>query len=436
MQWDPKITTFPGLYIVSTLLNFAPGTCSVWSLRLTSLIASVFNVWLIYQIRLTILQKRFANDRSLNNVELETLSVALLPPMYFFAHLYYTDVVSVSAVLALMLFNMRNQHNIASIFGKSLSLYGLNEHFRHTFVIDLTVSGFLSVLMRQTNIVWVAMLFGTTVIDKLVFQTLPFIKQNKSYGRTDHVYGFHDILAVLQFYGKRFYLIPKQVKLLVLHLAGYVLVLGGFVAFVVWNGSIVVGDKAAHTASLHVPQLFYFAVFVLVFGVAIWPAQLRDVLHDLYTYWIRSAIAMLLIAGTVYWNTIEHPYLLADNRHYTFYVWQRFYAAHAAARYAIVPVYLFGLVAINATLALTRTAGFRLCLMVGTVLALCFQQMIEVRYFLLPFLFVRLHAYPVNRWWLALELIWYGAMNAAVFYVYATKEIYWTDFEAVQRLIW
>lgn len=30
--------------------------------------------------------------------------------------------------------------------------------------------------MRQTNIVWVAMTFGVTFLDKLMIQTLPFVK--------------------------------------------------------------------------------------------------------------------------------------------------------------------------------------------------------------------------------------------------------------------
>ena len=39
-----------------------------------------------------------------------------------------------------------------------------------------------------------------------------------------------------------------------------------FVAFVVWNGSVVVGDQSHHQASLHVPQVFYFATFTCFFA--------------------------------------------------------------------------------------------------------------------------------------------------------------------------
>lgn len=57
------------------------------------------------------------------------------------------------------------------------------------------------------------------------------------------------------FYLKRFYLIPKQFKLLAFYLFGYVSVILAFIGFVLWNGSIVVGDKSAHEAALHLPQV-------------------------------------------------------------------------------------------------------------------------------------------------------------------------------------
>lgn len=38
--------------------------------------------------------------------------------MYLFAHLYYTDVLSLTAVLGLILFNLKQRHNVAAVFGK------------------------------------------------------------------------------------------------------------------------------------------------------------------------------------------------------------------------------------------------------------------------------------------------------------------------------
>jgi len=37
---------------------------------------------------------------------------------------------------------------------------------------------------------------------------------------------------------------------------------------------------------------------------------------------------------------IHHPFLLSDNRHYTFYVWRRIFLAHPMVPYLLIPVYL------------------------------------------------------------------------------------------------
>ena len=52
-----------------------------------------------------------------------------------------------------------------------------------------------------------------------------------------------------------FKLILQIFKLLLFKFYGYLLVIFGFIAFLVINGSIVVGDKSAHEAAVHVPQV-------------------------------------------------------------------------------------------------------------------------------------------------------------------------------------
>lgn len=38
-------------------------------------------------------------------------------------------------------------------------------------------------------------------------------------------------------------------------------------------------------------------------------------------------------------NRVAHPFLLADNRHYAFYLWRRIINLHPYARYALAPGY-------------------------------------------------------------------------------------------------
>lgn len=44
------------------------------------------------------------------------------------------------------------------------------------------------------------------------------------------------------------------------------------------------------------------------------------------------------------WSTfpfrIHHPFLLADNRHYTFYIWRRVFMFHPIAPFLLIPGYI------------------------------------------------------------------------------------------------
>lgn len=56
--------------------------------------------------------------------------------------------------------------------------------------------------------------------------------------------------------------------------------------------------------------------------------------------WVLAAWTFVASAS-VYFNTIIHPFTLADNRHYVFYVF-RILRLHPAIKYAAVPVYVLG----------------------------------------------------------------------------------------------
>lgn len=70
------------------------------------------------------------------------------------------------------------------------------------------------------------------------------------------------------------------------------------------------------------------------------------------------------------------------------------------------------------------------------IASIALQQLIEFRYFIIPFVVLRLNASVVKSRWLIVELIIYLLINGVVFYLFATKEIHWNDYEHVQRLIW
>lgn len=42
----------------------------------------------------------------------------------------------------------------------------------------------------------------------------------------------------------------------------------------------------------------------------------------------------------------EHPYLLADNRHYTFYIWKNIYRRNEQMKYFLTPIYSISIILI------------------------------------------------------------------------------------------
>lgn len=148
------------------------------------------------------------------------------------------------------------------------------------------------------------------------------------------------------------------------------------------------------------------------------------------------AIALAIVSAIIiYANTIVHPYLLADNRHYVFYVWNKLYGKLWWFRYAMVPLYLISIAILYQSIAM-RSAGFQLTYILCTIVSIAFQQLIEIRYFIIPFMIARISTSSVKFKLLVFELIIYLSINVIFFYIFATKEIYWSDYAHVQRLIW
>ena len=147
------------------------------------------------------------------------------------------------------------------------------------------------------------------------------------------------------------------------------------------------GDKANHIPSFHIPQVYYFIGFSTAFG---WPVLLsanggprslvRDVQyrmlgtrrcfaflfpfllfyrliliygrHTLVTVLMSLCMGFTVKHFTLVANvlsdkyakgsqfSIHHPFLLSDNRHYTFYLWRRIYMFHPSVPYLLIPAYI------------------------------------------------------------------------------------------------
>lgn len=357
-HWDDKITTPPGLYLFSyvwhSILARVHGAKAGASLSTQDLRSDGLVIWLALQAVVWLYQKleRRGNKssgksgydvrRSDGEGESDagkTWAIMSFPLIFFFSGLYYTDVWSAFTVLATMCAWRASSQSSGAV--------------RSMLQVLQVMLGLVSLGSRQTNVFWVVVFTGglqaiETVsvrarihdpsIDEASVEgesksSFSFCSQN--YSHSDSWSDFlHLVLSLL-------YNLFPSIPHLLLVLWPQLVLLVSFTAFVVYNNGVVLGDKSNHVASLHLAQLLYLWPFIIFFS---WPVLLphlarpRNLLRK-RPRWITIFTAGLLATCIVHFNTVIHKFLLADNRHYTFYVFKAI-RTRPWTFYAAVPVYL------------------------------------------------------------------------------------------------
>jgi len=341
--WDKAITTFPGLYLVSTLLT--PG----WVVNLGHLraINAIVAPILIYT-------SIFAVKKS----HLLVLSVLLFPLNYFYSFLFYTDTLSSASVLALVSLKVQKRY------------------------LWLGVMGAVSVLMRQTNIVWLFGLCLSEVIER-------FRKGSSSYAL---------LLSgiIRDFYTSIF------VGIL-------------FVIFVVKNDfSIVLGHQEYHSYSLHLAQINYFVLTAIgAAGPIEWWFVVKSIRK---TNWCAFFVFFALAVLASEFGTVVHPFILSDNRHYSFY-FNRYFLSRRWIRSVVIPAIV--------SLSLTHSRLFKKSIpgMHKSAFILCTLSciiptpLLEFRYFAIPCSLILLAKSHTRKQRLSF-ICFSAAVNALVMYMF------------------
>jgi alpha-1,2-glucosyltransferase len=217
---------------------------------------------------------------------------------------------------------------------------------------------------------------------------------------------------------------------------GYIIVWFLFVAFLVVNEGIVVGDRTAHQVNFHPTQILYFCAFTLALTAPYQVTKLSRFLGFVRKNLLLSAVCLAGMALTVHYFTLAHPYLLADNRHYTFYIWRRLINFRPFVKYLLVPVYFFGGYCVLHSIRRTSVI-FQLTFPLCVAVNLAPQLLLEFRYFVVPFLFYRMQVRPVSWPKLVLETAVYAAVNAAAIAIYVMRPFRWEhEPDDVQRFMW
>ncbi|XP_028174642.1 putative Dol-P-Glc:Glc(2)Man(9)GlcNAc(2)-PP-Dol alpha-1,2-glucosyltransferase [Ostrinia furnacalis] len=426
-HYDPKITTPPGLYVITTThLGNMFFSCNIYNLRFANLMGSCFNFLIIMFLLILI----YGRGLDIYLLMAQVFTLSTLPPLYFFSFVYYTDVWSLTFLLLYSAVSSLNN--------------------RHMFIISF---GITAIAMRQTNIAWVIMFFGHKCLEVFIKSSRVFgnrnltsvqLGENSLIGRDTDTsklkrhYEFEDFWIALKYHSGTYlttffkYVTLRDAKTIASHL----FIILTFATFLVFNGSVAFGDKQAHEVTIHIPQLFYFLLFYGFFGLPFVLSKVPDTLSLIFRNKTRVLLIALLMLAIVHVNTLVHPYLLADNRHYTFYIWNRWYGKYNFARYVMVPIYTFLLLNLYENLRKHNCVSLLISFCVSIFISLCFQKMIEIRYFLVPYMICRLRFRPPTYKYVILEFLWYSIINVAFFYVFFTKEIKWENFEQMQRIIW
>ncbi|OAX85121.1 hypothetical protein ACJ72_00493 [Emergomyces africanus] len=385
-QWDPKITTPPGVYLCSYVIG---AILFVVRLRPAHPSASFFRygnsivLFNILQLKLRTLIKCIQkgkisdysnqdNPAAVNCRErwernLTALNICLFPPLFFFAGLYYTDLAALLIVVEVYICDLgRNRVRDTQLYpgGKGNTQSTAVRLWRN---VRFLVVGLLALMFRQTNIFWVAVfLGGLQVVDKLHrvtsdCQSTDVVRIVRGSWELHQLYdppvneaSFEDYLKTLASLGisTLAHIIPIIAALL-----PYVLFLGAFGLFVLWNGGVVLGHKEFHAAGLHLPQMLYiwpyfiffsWPLFLIPFATTILQHRNLKILPSIIT----ATIFIPLMLITVHLNTIVHPFTLADNRHYVFYVF-RILLRHPLIKYLATPVYFLSGWAVLATFGAT-----------------------------------------------------------------------------------
>ncbi|MCJ1225772.1 glucosyltransferase [Toensbergia leucococca] len=355
-SWDPKITTPPGLYLISypwlMLQTFLRTPASITAdLRSVNVIFGAFFIFPIVRkvidgisdTRESLSSEDLKSKPRWSSLELDhaTVNICLFPPLSFFYGLYYTDVLAALVALYTYAFYLKRRKN---------SLVGV---------------GLLSLLFRQTNIFWVAVFLGALEVSRTIpkgrsgveFQVKPSFYEvvAESWRRSCHFdplvsqAGFEDyIKSDISLVAASLANLPVVLRSIV----PYLILLSTFGLFILWNSGVVLGDKENHIASIHLSQMLYIWPYFMFFSFPFLGFYLlnsvshRGRLNGLRSSSTKHQVPRLVVTGpvlavmlaVVHFNTVIHPFTLADNRHYIFYVF-RHLLRHPAIKYCATPVY-------------------------------------------------------------------------------------------------
>jgi alpha-1,2-glucosyltransferase len=390
--------------------------CPTAMLRFVNLLFACANAYLIFVINCTLHPNESSSgDRihSNTNLLISSISLATFPLLFFFNFLFYTDPGSLFFVLLMYLYHLNRSEWLASFFGA------------------------ISLLFRQTNIIWLFFVASYTSL-QILNANIEKLRKKNTRSRV------MNSIALQICYSCGGYMITG-----LLYLTFILMNRGNYsnnyqkhvlnqILIVVCTG-IVLGDRSAHTASLNLPQFLYFVAFCSIFG---WPWTSHPSNFKSFISLFRSEMRYCLIVcyitiAIILKNmSVAHPYLLADNRHYTFYIWRRFLSIKQPVEVLIFPIlYIYCGCAMFFSLK-QRDNLWKCLFFASAAMALIPQSLLEFRYFMIPFMIWRLNSTTISVKQYVMELAFNAALDLLTIYIFMYKKFRWDGHDGHQRFMW
>lgn len=455
-EYHPLISTLPGLYLPPAMfsrmiqlhkpLNIPfVVNCSSTYLRFFNLLYIICAVPLIQ----TILQ-HLHPIFSMEIINHFTLEILLFPIHFFFIFLFYTEIPSTFWLLCSYLCYIR-------IFKQHA------QKNRRKCEFCAFITAVIAILHRQTNVVWIGFYFLLAIFD--LYST-----QMKSNGRKNIKSLMGNIVSLMHFCWK------FKMQLIFHDLYHYILVFVGFLYFViVWNeGSVAVGDQSHHRISeaFHLAQILYFIIALFIFAMIpsffFWLRLLiinREILKMQVRRFSHWFLLLMIIFSIFRWRfTFDHPFLLSDNRHFSFYVW-RYFLSRQWFSFLLVPMSAFSFIFIcsefesfhgwNTNENVSIHKWWLICFVICSSCVLILTPLFEFRYFILPVIIFKLNyftnidilsilkrkrattlpvflAYFLIKYW---NIVVFFIMDIIIMYTFIFKPFAWND-HSVARFMW
>jgi alpha-1,2-glucosyltransferase len=181
-QWDPKITTPPGLYMWSyilcaslLLLRGSPRDVGPIELRATNLFAAGLVLPWRLQALLDLLRKEKNTRPSGASISQTVLNICLFPPLFFFSALYYTDILALLVVIEAYIWDI-NRSSRSSAGGKAWT-DALRAQVSFA-TLGFMIFGLAALGFRQTNIFWVSVFLGGLQVVRVIRQKSKICKSS------------------------------------------------------------------------------------------------------------------------------------------------------------------------------------------------------------------------------------------------------------------